>query len=63
MNIWCFLDNHQVHTHLKSTLHYCHQNLTMSRITNDMLLGAIVASTGIWVIGIMVVVGYLVITA
>jgi hypothetical protein len=35
----------------------------LSRITNNMLLGAIVASTGLWVIGIMVAVGYLVITA
>jgi hypothetical protein len=35
----------------------------MSRITNDMLLGAMVASTGLWVIGITVAVGYLVITA
>jgi hypothetical protein len=35
----------------------------MSRITNDMLLGAIAASTGLWVIGITVTVSYLVITA
>jgi hypothetical protein len=35
----------------------------MSRITNDMLLGAIAASTGLWVIGIMVTVSYLVTTA
>jgi hypothetical protein len=35
----------------------------MSRITNDMLLGAMVASTGLWVIGITVAVGYLVIMA
>jgi regulator of replication initiation timing len=35
----------------------------MSRITNDMLLGAMVTSTGLWVIGITVAVGYLVITA
>jgi hypothetical protein len=37
--------------------------MALSRITNDMLLGAMVASTGLWVIGIMVAVGYLVITA
>jgi hypothetical protein len=37
--------------------------LDVSRITTDMLLGAIVASTGLWVIGITVVVGYLVIMA
>jgi hypothetical protein len=36
---------------------------TVSRITNDMLLGAIAASTGLWVIGITVTIGYLVITA
>jgi hypothetical protein len=35
----------------------------VSRITNDMLLGAIAASTGLWVIGITVTVSYLVITA
>jgi hypothetical protein len=37
--------------------------LSLSRITNDMLLGAIAASTGLWVIGITVTIGYLVITA
>jgi hypothetical protein len=37
--------------------------LKVSRITNDMLLGAIAASTGLWVIGISVMVSYLVITA
>jgi hypothetical protein len=35
----------------------------VSRITNDMLLGAIATSTGLWVIGIMVTVSYVVITA
>jgi hypothetical protein len=35
----------------------------VSRITNDMLLGAIAASTGLWVIGITVTISYLVITA
>jgi hypothetical protein len=35
----------------------------MSWIMNDMLLGAIAASTGLWVIGIMVMVSYLVIMA
>jgi hypothetical protein len=35
----------------------------VSRITNNMLLGAIAASTGLWVIGISVTVSYLVITA
>jgi hypothetical protein len=35
----------------------------LSRITNDMLLGAIAASTGLWVIGITVTVSYLVIMA
>jgi hypothetical protein len=35
----------------------------MSRIMNDMLLGAIATSTGLWVIGIIVMVSYLVITA
>jgi hypothetical protein len=35
----------------------------MSRITNDMLLGGIAASTGLWVVGISVTVSYLVITA
>jgi hypothetical protein len=40
-----------------------HLALLVSRITNNMLLGAIVTSTGLWVIGIMVVVGYLVIMA
>jgi hypothetical protein len=35
----------------------------LSRITNDMLLGAIAASTGLWVIGITVTISYLVITA
>jgi hypothetical protein len=36
---------------------------SLSRITNDMLLGAIAASIGLWVIGITVTVSYLVITA
>jgi hypothetical protein len=35
----------------------------MSWIINDMLLGAIAASTGLWVIGIIVTVSYLVIMA
>jgi hypothetical protein len=35
----------------------------MSRIMNNMLLGAIATSTGLGVIGIMVTGGYLVITA
>jgi hypothetical protein len=35
----------------------------LSRITNDMLLGAIATSTGLWVIRITVTVSYLVITA
>jgi Pyruvate/2-oxoacid:ferredoxin oxidoreductase gamma subunit len=40
-----------------------HEKIKLSRITNDMLLGAIAASTGLWVIGITVTIGYLVITA